>query len=137
MRQRDYTSAKAKEALRSQYAVACNGYRDELLRMWELDGHYGYWGGDEVGSIYHYGESHSLSMGDIIYIVENGIDEDEVFAWEDYILDASEFGFPVPNLRSWHMGCPRTSDEVFVRLRSLKSDLLRAVDDEKSRLEDS
>lgn len=123
-----------KQMLKEQWRKACNGYLVELLRMWELDAHYGYWVGDEVGTIYHYGETHNLTMEEIIYCVENDIEEDEVLEWEDYLLDAHEFGFCTPNLRSWHMGCPRTSPEVFDKLRSLKADLAAAVEDEKQRL---
>ena len=128
------TKDSIKKMLREQYYKACNGYLCELLRMWELDAHYGYWDSDEPGTIYHYGETHDLSMDDIIYIVENDIEENEVLAWADYTLDAYEFGFNTPNLRSWHMGCPRTPQAVFDKLRGLKADLAAAIDDEKERL---
>lgn len=128
------TKGCIKKMLREQYDKACNGYLCELLRMWELDGHYGYWNSDRPGTIYHYGETHNLTMEDIIYIVENDIEEDEVLAWEDYQMDAHEFGFNTPNLRAWHMGCPRTPQEVFDKLRGLKADLAKAVDEEKERL---
>ena len=120
--------------LKEQYEKGCNGYLCELLRMWELDAHYGYWSGDEPGTIYHYGDTHNLSMEEIIYIVENDIEEDEVLAWEDYTLEAFEFGFITPNLRAWHMGCPRTPQETFERLRQLKADLDNAVEEEKKRV---
>lgn len=123
-----------KKVLRCEFAVACNGYLNELLRMWELDAHYGYWNNDQPGTIYNYGETHNLTMEEIIYIVENDIEEDEVLAWEDYCLDAYEFKFETPNLRSWHMGCPRTPPETFERLRALKADLDNAVEEEKKRI---
>lgn len=125
------TKRPIKKMLREQFAKACNGYLVELLRMWELDGGYGYWNSDEPGTVYHYGEIHNLSMEEIIYIVENDIDEKEVLGWEDYILDAFEFGFSTPSLRAWHKGCPRTPPEVFDRLRHMKTDLSEAVEEEK------
>lgn len=128
------TKEGTKKVLRCQFAVACNGYLNELLRMWELDGHYGYWNSDEPGTIYHYGETHNLTMEDIIFIVEADIEEDEVLAWEDYCMDAHEFGFSMPDLRSWHRGCPRTPQEVFDRLRDLKTNLAKAVEEEKKRM---
>ena len=128
------TKNSVKRMLKEQYEKACNGYLVELLRMWELDMHYGYWNSDQPGTIYHYGETHDLSMEDIIYIVENDIEEDEVLAWEDYCLDAYEFKFETPNLRSWHKGCPRTPQETFHKLRQLKSDLDKAVEEEKQRM---
>ena len=123
-----------KKMLKEQYEKACNGYLCELLRMWELDAHYGYWNSDMPGTIYHYGETHNLSMEDIIYIVENDIEEDEVLAWEDYLLDANEFGFNLPNLKSWHMGCPITEQSVFEHLRQLKMDLQNEIEYEKERI---
>ena len=123
-----------KKMLKEQWRKACNGYLVELLRMWELDAHYGYWTGDEHGTTYCYGETHNLTMEEIMYIVDCDIEEDEVLAWEDYCLDAYEFKFPTPNLRAWHMGCPRTSPKVFERLRKLKADLDKAVEEEKQRM---
>ena len=123
-----------KKMLKEQWRKACNGYLVELLRMWELDAHYGYWVGDEHGTMYCYGETHNLTMEEIIYIVECDIEEDEVLEWEDYCLDAHEFGFDIPNLRAWHRGCPRTSQEVFNHLRQIKSDLNAAVEEEKERV---
>ena len=128
------TKERIKRTLRENYAMVCNGYLAELLRMWELDAHYGYWVGNEVGDFYCYGETHNLSMENIIYIVENDIEEYEVLAWEDYCLDAHEFGFDIPNMRSWHMGCPRTEQAVFAKLRALKADLDKAVEEEKERV---
>lgn len=128
------TKDDIKQKLKEQWKQACNGFLVELLRMWELDAHYGYWNSDRPGTVYHYGETHNLSMDDIIYIVENDIEENEVLAWEDYCLNAYEFKFSTPNLRAWHMGCPRTPQETFERLRQLKADLDKAVDEEKQRM---
>ena len=123
-----------KDILKKQYDKACNGYLCELLRMWELDAHYGYWNSDKPGTIYHYGDTHNLTMEDIIYIVENDIEEDEVLAWEDYTLNACEFGFPTPNLRAWHMGCPRTPQEVFDRFFDMKAAIDAAIEEEKTKV---
>ena len=128
------TKDSIKAMLKEQWKQACNGYLLELLRMWELDAHYGYWVGDEEGTTYCYGETHNLSMADIIYIVDNDIKENDVLAWEDYCLDAHEFGFDIPNLRSWRRGCPRTPKETFDHLRALKADLAKAVEEEKKRM---
>jgi hypothetical protein len=40
----------------------------------------------------------------------------------------------MPDLRSWHRGCPQTPQEVFDRLRALKADLAKAVEEEKKRM---
>ena len=123
-----------KRELKKAYEKVCNNYRDELLRMWELDAHYGYWNSDQPGTIYHYGEVHNLTMEEIIFIVNNDIEESEVMAWEDYTLDALEFGFDTPNLMAWHRGCPRVPIDTYKRLRQMKASLEKFVDDEKERL---
>ena len=124
-----------KQSLKEQWEKACNGYLVELLRMWELDAHYGYWIGDEVGGVYDYGDGmFTINMDDIIYCVENDVTRKTFDEWSEYICDAAEFHFDMPNLRSWCNGCPRTPQEVFERLRGLKADLDKAVEDEKNRL---
>jgi len=129
---------KAKDAikrqLKEQWKQACNGYLVELLRMWELDGHYGYWIGEDVGGVYDYGGDMCIGMDDIIYCVEHDVTEEEYREWSDYCVEASEFGFDTPNLKSWHMGCPRTPKETFDHLRILKKNLADAVEEEKQRM---
>lgn len=128
---------KAKDAvkrnLRRQYDAACNGYVTELLRMWELDSFYGYWIGDDVGGVYDYGGAFTIGMEDIIYCVENDVTEEQYQEWQEYICEAIEFGFDTPNLKSWMRGCPRTDKATFERLRALKAELNKAVDEERRR----
>ena len=104
--------------------------------MWELDGHYGYWIGNEDGTLYDYGDGmFTINMDNIIYCVEHDVTELQYQEWQDYICDAAEFGFVTPNLRSWMNGCPRTPQETFEKLRKLKADLNNAVEEEKKRME--
>jgi hypothetical protein len=128
------TKDAVKQQLREDWEKACNGFLVELLRMWELDGHYGYWIGEDVGGVYDYGGELCIGMDDIIYCVEHDVTEEEYREWSDYCVEASEFGFDTPNLRSWIKGCPRTSKETFDHLRSLKKDLADAVEEEKKRI---
>lgn len=128
------TKDAVKQQLKKDWKQACHGFLVELLRMWELDGYYGYWIGDEVGSIYDYAGELCIGMDDIIYCVEHDVTEEEYREWSDYCVEASEFGFTTPNLKAWHMGCPRTPPEVFERLRKIKADLAKAVEEEKQRM---
>ena len=126
---------KKKEELRKDWEQACNGYVNELLRMWELEPHYGYWVADEVGGVYDYGDGMlTIGIHDIIYCVEHDVTQQQYIEWQEYICDASEFGFDTPNLKSWMRGCPRTPESVFVKLRKLKADLNEAIDEEKERI---
>ena len=131
------TKDAVKRQLKEQWKQACNGFLVELLRMWELDGYYGYWIGDEVGGVYDYGGDMCINMDDIIYCVEHDVTEEEYREWSDYCVEASEFGFNTPNLKSWHMGCPRTSAETFKHLREIKAMLNDAIQDEKERVKNN
>ena len=128
------TKDSMKAMLREQWEKACNGYLVELLRMWELDAYYGYWIGDEVGGVYDYAAGvMTINMDDIIYCVEHDVGREQYIEWQEYCCDASEFGFDMPNLKSWIMGCPRTSQEVFKKLREMKKILDDAIKAEKEK----
>lgn len=122
-----------KEKLKKQYEAACQAYLAELLKMWELDSYYGYWIGDEVGGVYDYDGGFSINMEDIIYCVENDVTEQQYYEWQEYIVDASEFGFDIPNLKSWMHGCPRVSQETFDKLRTMKQELNKEIEETKKR----
>jgi hypothetical protein len=129
------TKPAVKRQLKDQWEKACNGYLVELLRMWELDSYYGYWIGDEVGGVYDYADgSFDIGMDDIIYCVEHDVTREQYDEWQEYIIDATKFGFDTPNLKSWMRGCPRVSHEAFERLRKLKADLNDAIKEEQERV---
>ena len=126
------TKDAVKRQLKEQWEKACNGFLVELLRMWELDSYYGSWIAEEVGGVFDYGFGmFTINMDDIIYCVLGDITREQYIEWQEYCCDAAEFGFDTPNLRSWIMGCPRTSKETFDTLRKLKQDLQDAVEEEK------
>jgi hypothetical protein len=76
----------------------------------------------------------TINMDDIIYCVEHDVTKEEYIEWQEYICDAAEFGFDTPNLKSWMMGCPRTPEATFKRLRKLKADLNNAINEEQERV---
>lgn len=128
------TKSAVKRQLKEQWEKACNGYLVELLRMWELDPFYADWIGEEVGDIMDYGSGmFTIGMDDIIYCVENDVTREQYTEWQEYICDASEFGFDTPNLKSWMHGCPRTPQETFKKLRELKANLDKEIEEEKRR----
>ena len=125
------TKDALKREMRNQYECACNRYLAELLRMWGLDSYYGYWIGEQTGGVYDYDGGFTISMENIIYCVEEDVTMKQYTEWQDYVCDAIEFDMETPNLRSWMMGCPRTSRDSFERMRRLKAELLKAVETEK------
>ena len=124
-----------KQQLKEQWRKAVRGYQAALLNMWELDAHYGYWIGDEEGGVYDYGDGmFTIGIDNMIYCVDCDITREQYEEWQQYICDASEFGFDTPNLRSFVRGCPRTPAETFQHLRELKATLNDAIRDEKERM---
>ena len=129
------TKDAVKRQLKEQWRQAVRGYQAALLNMWELDAHYGYWIGGEEGSVYDYGDGmFTIGIDDMIYCVDCDVTREQYIEWQEYICDATEFGFDTPNLRSWHMGCPRTPQAVFDKLRGMKEELDKAVEEEKKRI---
>lgn len=119
-----------KRQIKEQYEKSVMGYVNALLDMWELDAQYGYFIANEIGGTYAYGDYLFLNMDDIVYCVENDIQEKEYVENQDYNLRADEFGFNLINLQSWHKGAPRVPDETFKRLEKMKRDLADAINQE-------
>lgn len=124
------TKPAVKRQLREDWEKACNGYLVELLRMWELDGYFGYWVGDEVGGIYDYDGYMCISMDSIIYCVEHDVTKEEYREWQEYCVKCHEYNLPTLNLNAWHKGAPRHD---FTKLDELKKELNDAIDNEKNK----
>lgn len=114
--------------LRDNYERACNAYVQALNEMWEL-GDSGWW--SDVGETYHFLDTESLRMDEIIYCVENNISLDEYFEWSEYYSFAHEFNQNYINLKSWHMGYHGIPKESQENLRKLKQDFEQAIKDYK------
>lgn len=124
------SNSEAKKMLRKKWEDACNGYLVELLNNWGLDASYGYWIAAEIGGTYAYGDYIYINMDDIVYCVENDIQEKEYVENQDYNVRADKFGFNLINLQSWHKGAPRVPDETFKKLEKMKRDLADAINQE-------
>lgn len=119
-----------KELLKENYEKACNDYVAALLTLWDLDGHCGYWIGDDVGGVYDIDGWITLDMQDIVYCVENNVTQKEVSEWQDYFIKCHEYNLPTLNLNAWHKGAPRHD---FTKLDALKKDLNDAIENEKNK----
>ena len=127
------SSSAVKKMLRKKWDDACNGYLVELLNNWDLDASYGYWIADEIGGTYAYGDYIFINMDDIVYCVENDIQEKEYVENQDYNVRAEEFGFNLINLQSWHMGAPRVPQETFDKLRKMKDELKNLCEETRNK----
>ena len=115
--------------LKENYKKACNDYVATLLNLWDLNGCYGYWIGEDVGGIYDYGDGiFTISMQDIVYCVENGVTEKEYEEMFEYNIKCHEYNLPMINLNAWHKGAPRHD---FTKLDSLKDELNNTIEEYK------
>ena len=116
--------------LKENYEKACNDYVRALLELWDLDGFYGYWIGEEVGGMYDYGDGiFTIGMQDIVYCVENGVTEKEYEELLEYCCKCAEYNLPTMNLNAWHKGAPRHD---FTKLDALKKNLDDAIEEYKN-----
>lgn len=129
------TSNAIKRHLQEKWEAACNGYLLELANMWELDcKSYGFWIGNDVGGTFSYGDTGLyIDMDNVRYCVENDIAKDEYMEWLEYCVWASEFEQNVPNLKSWHMGCPRVDETTQERLLAMKRELCELIEETKTK----
>lgn len=108
--------------LRQNFEKAVGDYTKALLKMWELDAHYGYWIGDDMTGVYAYGDDIFINLSDLIYIVDNKVELKDVEEWQEYCVFAHEFNQTIPNLPSWVKGCPRLNEAEKQRLIDAKRD---------------
>ena len=135
-KERAKRDAQMYEMLRD-YHQACNAFKDELLRQWEMDDYYGSWVGDEVGGTYAYEDGETfITMDDIIYCVEHNVPHSDYTDWTDYCVRVSNAFGPqeaTPNFPSWHKGCPRYSDEQLRRIEEARQGLAELIEEERKK----
>lgn len=112
-----------KEAMKKSYEATCKAYVNAMLKSFDVDMENCFWVSDEIGGVFAVCDLLFLNMQEIVYVVENDISYDECIAWQDYNAMASEFNFNHINLKSWHIGAPRVSQETFDRLRKMKKEI--------------
>ena len=112
-----------KKKLRERFDKVVADYVAALLKMYDWDERYGYWVADDTTGVYAYGDNHFISLSDVMYIVDNDVQETTLEEWEEYCLWAHEFNQPIPNLASWVKGCPRASKDEMEALRNAKQEL--------------
>ena len=111
------------------YDLGCNAY---LHLFCEKHGYYyesDAWVGNDIGGVANVGDYY-VDMATIRADIDEDAPEEEFIKWHDYCLAAHEFGIIEPSFRSWVLGCPRTSEKVFERLRTLRKDINDLVEKE-------
>lgn len=116
------------KALRERFDSVCNDYIKILEERWEVAGTW-----SDASDLYWFCETEALSLSDVIFCVEEGIELDEYFEWSEYNEFAREFKQNVINLRSWHMGWHGIPKESQDSLRRMKKAFEDAVNDYKER----
>lgn len=115
---------KMKDVLiRNRYEKVCNEYVAQLCSMWNREPSYGWWVHNYVGGVWCYGDFISLNMDDIVYIVNNNIQEEDVVNWLDYASIAARYELDCPNLKSWINGFTGLSEEEIKKLQKPKKNM--------------
>lgn len=102
--------------LKERFEAVANDYLNAFLEQFELDAHYGFWVGDEVGGLYINGNLYYVDFEEMRYIVDNNVSEKTYIEWFDYCDKCLAFDKPHPSLEAWCKGCPKISDEEWKRL---------------------
>ena len=119
--------------LRQNFEKAVEGYLTAFLKQMEWDSYYGYWVADDVTGIYAYGDEMFISLADIIYCVDNNVQEKELIEWQDYNVWAGGMGQSHINLYSWHKGYRGIPKEARNKMDSIKKELDDLIKENKTK----
>lgn len=128
MKQKEYKTPILREALEE----AICGYAMAFRKQMGYDVRDCWWVGDDVLDVYCFGD-HFVSLSELVYCVDNGVDIDTFLEWEDYTTWAEEYKQTRINLPSWCMGCPRVSKEERERIEKMRRDFEEACEDARGR----
>ncbi len=118
-----------RESLRKNLEEAVDAYVGVLTDRWGLNPSDCWWVGGRTGlDVFCFNDISAMSLEDIVYVVDNDISLEEFDEYEQYNIDAMEFGFDAINLRSWHLGAPRVPKSSFDNLRRMKKEIADEVD---------
>lgn len=116
-----------KNNLKNEFNVICERYRKEFIRMYFTydDGSCpnSWWISDEPGTLLDLDSEYTFSFDTIRYCVDENVKYETLMEWYNYLLKAMDFNLPTPNIKAWCSGCPRTTDDQFKRLSSLRQEL--------------
>lgn len=113
--------------LRKRFNKVVADYVATLLDMFDWEDTYDFWVGDDCSNLYIHADYYTLSLQDIIYIVDNNVSFDVFSDWYAYREWAYEFDVSAPNLSSWVKGCPHASKEGMERIINIKRELDEAI----------
>lgn len=122
-----------KQLLRDKFNDVVNQYAEAFCRQLDINPKDGFWVFEDVGGVYCFLDGCSISLLDMVYVVEKNISLNELLEWYDYNIFAHRFNFNHINLKSWHMGCPRASKEEIDKIECLEQQFIKACDDLKKR----
>lgn len=132
---------KKRKTLQSVYRSACNNYLEAFAEKHGFDMRDCEWVSDEPGGVASVGD-YFIDMQTLKDDIDLDAPEEEFLKWYDYTNECAILSMPDRcNFRSWLKGCPRYSEETFVRIRQLRKDvefakdaLMLAIEEEKGRL---
>ena len=103
--------------LKQSYELACNAYLKAFCDQLGLDYDRSFWIGSDAGGIADAAD-YCIGMDTIITTVDKKVTFEQFVKWYDYCLDAAEYKQPIPNFKSFLLGCPIC--EELVKLRTMR-----------------
>lgn len=119
-----------KDVLKRNYELVAKDYAKALCHQWHISIKDFGWIG-EIGGACCFNDDLFLDLQDVIYCVDNDIDINMVRQWTDYCIWAHDYNFNVPNLQSWHKGCPRVSIPSQIKITQMHDELKSLIEKEK------
>lgn len=135
---------KKEKTLSERYMDICNEYSVEFVRRYYHDGvdDIGYAHGIESWWVadkpeVFYVNDDWFNLRDIMYAIDNNIEEVTLVGWYDYCSDvwSLDDNIKTPTLEEWCNGCERISKDDLFNLRCLHNEINKAKADFEEELE--
>ena len=122
----------ALNAIREKYEEAVDMYVSAFLRHFGISQAYTWWVGGRKGhDAFFFNDCHSVSIEDMVFILENNVSFDEFLQHEDYCVRCINCGLEPMNIKAWHKGAPKYSEEKLQRIESLRKELNELIEETK------
>ncbi|MDR2146418.1 MAG: hypothetical protein LBE91_08175 [Tannerella sp.] len=112
-----------KEKLLDEYNNACNKILEYFTKELGFSNYYSHWIADRPGEIADVSE-YTVDMQNIIDFLNYDMSKETFHEWYEYCLRATMLGITgIPNLKSFHLGCPVKSEAEFERLEKMQAEI--------------
>jgi hypothetical protein len=94
------------QKLKRLYELVCEEYAQRLCVQWDFDRDHCFWFADRIGDSFCLPDEYTLSMGEVIYLVDNATPFSDFIAWWEYTsrqrdLMEEDKPYEFINLETW------------------------------------